>query len=413
MEEKGWILLGLLLLAGVLAAGAVKTFVLVPRTVSDIPEILEAFYQSRSSIPPIPSPVSYRTVAALLAEDRFDFLSTPNWAFPHSGGTLYLSDKSTLKLSLPMILTAYEDLVSGKVVLTGTPIGSKEIQTLAIVDAPDFAVYDQRTSLDKYLMDELWPRRVIWTAVLQEESSFLSMVEQTLLSAQSAQTGMSAPQMMTLSVPETITDFRLIQGGASRLELSVHLPPEFIGATVDLLSSTNLVEGIWSTVLQTNTTSTGTVFLAGADIPDLICETNVFSGWVDCPACATDPNADCTNQTWVVSTNRVVVGGGVIYYKTSASSQVDSDQDGLGNLDEYNLGTGYLNVDSDGDGLLDGEEVDGGLDPLSANGVPDEFGSPMQSASNGVLVVLPERCWHAQESSLNLETYGAYRAYGD
>jgi hypothetical protein len=388
------------ILTAALSAGAVKN----PGIVSSTADILEAFYNERSSIPPVPSPLDYQTVASQFSMDCFDFLSAPFWAFPHDGGTLYLSEKSLLNLSLPMTLTAYEDLASGKVVLTGTSVGSKKVETLAVVDAPPFAVFDQRVPVDKYRMDVLWPRRVIWTATLTEEAE----LEQSLLSAEDAQTGVSAPLAMTMSVPETGSDFRVIQSGTDHLDLSVYLPAEFAGATLDLLCSTSLIEGVWSSVLQTNVASAGTLFVSEADIPAMIYETNVVTIWQNCPECAWDPNAVCTNRTLVTLTNRVQVGGGLVYYRAVGNSQVDSDNDGLNNVAEYEAGTDYLNLDSDSDGLLDGEEVDAGENPLIANDVPDEFDSPMQSASNGVFVVLPERCWHAQESSLNLETYGAY-----
>ena len=405
MKKRSLLFLGLILLTA--AAVELTTQLMVP-LVTDTDDILEQFYEARTSLPPVPSPVDYKTVVTQLSEDRADFLSSPYWGFTHTGGTLYLSDKSELKLDLPMQLVAYEDLESGKVVLSGTPIGTKKIQTLAIVDAPEFSAYDGKTSLDTYLMNELWPRRIIWTAELrsEEDATLLSMIEQSLLLAEDTQTELSLP--MTMPMTETITDFRLIQNETNRQDLSVYAPPEFVGATVDLLCSTNLVEGVWDTVLQTNVASTGMLFLAMADIPSLIYVTNVTSGWVDCPECAMTPGAVCTNQTWVVSTNQSVVGGGLVYFRASANSLIDTDSDGLDNVSEYGAGTDFQDIDSDEDGLLDGEEVDSGQDPLTANSIPDEFATGMQSASNGVFVVLPERCWHAQESSLNLETYGAY-----
>ncbi len=50
----------------------------------------------------------------------------------------------------------------------------------------------------------------------------------------------------------------------------------------------------------------------------------------------------------------------------------DSDQDGLMDLWEINLGTNLINPDSDGDGYKDGEEIIGGYDPLSNNNEKQE-----------------------------------------
>ena len=358
MKRGVWFVAGPML-AAMLAVGAVKTLVIAPKTVADTAELLEMFYTARASLPPLPPPVDYKTVAVQLNESRFDFLSTPDWAFTHSDGTLYLSEKSKFsgRVPLPMRLVAYEDLASGKVVLTGTAIGSKNIQTLAIVDAPEFPPKDVRVSWDKYLMDEIGPRRMIWTAVLKSEKDAWA----DLMSVQAEP--LAAPMMMTMSAPEPITDFRIVQDGTN---LSVNLPAEFVGATVELKSSTNLVERIWSTVLQTNIISTGTVFLAHADIPELVISYTTSTSLVACTNC-TIPDINCTNCTTVISTNRIS-SGGVVYYRTSATSTNDTDNDQLLNLAEYELGTDFQNPDSDEDGLKDGFEVQHDFNPLSLPG---------------------------------------------
>ncbi|MFT7520492.1 MAG: hypothetical protein ACI9MC_002641, partial [Kiritimatiellia bacterium] len=57
----------------------------------------------------------------------------------------------------------------------------------------------------------------------------------------------------------------------------------------------------------------------------------------------------------------------------------DRDNDGLSNADERRLGTGTAIADSDGDGLLDGEEVhEYGTDPLQADGDHDGFEDPAE-----------------------------------
>ncbi len=54
----------------------------------------------------------------------------------------------------------------------------------------------------------------------------------------------------------------------------------------------------------------------------------------------------------------------VMVYRTVSDSEIDSDHDGLTNVEEAKLGTDPYNPDTDGDGLLDGWEVKGirGLD---------------------------------------------------
>ncbi|HJW29522.1 MAG TPA: hypothetical protein VJ508_09775, partial [Saprospiraceae bacterium] len=51
-------------------------------------------------------------------------------------------------------------------------------------------------------------------------------------------------------------------------------------------------------------------------------------------------------------------------------ASLDSDHDGLSNMDEYRLGTDPCSADSDGDGYTDGTEFNNGSDPLNAGNIP-------------------------------------------
>ncbi|MFT7520847.1 MAG: hypothetical protein ACI9MC_002998 [Kiritimatiellia bacterium] len=55
---------------------------------------------------------------------------------------------------------------------------------------------------------------------------------------------------------------------------------------------------------------------------------------------------------------------------TEVDIPLDLDADGLLSSEEEELGTNPENPDSDGDGHLDGDEIDGGFDPL------DEYSHP-------------------------------------
>ena len=53
-------------------------------------------------------------------------------------------------------------------------------------------------------------------------------------------------------------------------------------------------------------------------------------------------------------------------YDPLGTGQLDSDNDGLGDADEKNIGTNPEEFDTDGDGLSDKEEVNAGTNPLVA-----------------------------------------------
>ncbi|MEA3450171.1 MAG: hypothetical protein U9Q85_04355 [Patescibacteria group bacterium] len=52
------------------------------------------------------------------------------------------------------------------------------------------------------------------------------------------------------------------------------------------------------------------------------------------------------------------------FLQEAFEKNIDSDNDGLGDVEEREYGTDINNSDTDGDGFLDGDEVDGGYDPL-------------------------------------------------
>lgn len=62
----------------------------------------------------------------------------------------------------------------------------------------------------------------------------------------------------------------------------------------------------------------------------------------------------------------------------------DSDNDGLNDYVEFDLGTDPYNPDTDGDGLTDGEEVNLGLNPLNADTDGDGINDGIDSIPNGI-----------------------------
>ncbi|QHI69273.1 hypothetical protein [Tichowtungia aerotolerans] len=365
MKKWIWIFLGVVLLS-VAAVELTEQLLVAPKTVSSWSELTDCYYAARTGIPPIPSPVAYTDILEMMSSNEWDFLSHDMWSFYHSGGTLYVAEESELaqSLQLPIQVMVYEDLMRGEVVILGSTNGV-DYEGLALFDAPEWMDYQANDPLEKYLMDELGPRRIVWSATLKSEAEGWN----DLLSTQEAMVA-EPMSVMTLSVPETITDFRIVQDSTN---LSVNLPAEFAGATISLYRSTNLVEGGWSMVLQTNASGSGMMELGSANIPNLIYETKVSTNWVNCEN-HTMPGETCTNQTLVVSTNLSQIGGGVVYYRTSAISTNDADSDGLDNVTEYDIGTDFQDPDSDNDTLSDGAEIEMyGLNPLSAD--TDEDGS--------------------------------------
>lgn len=336
--KKGLLIASGISLVAVLAFGAVKTYVVDPKTVFSAQELLSIFFETRESLPPLPSPVPYEEVMNQLADGRMDFIAHATWAYPHDAGTYYLSDKSKLarELTLPMRLIAYEDLLSGTVVLAGTSEDSSELQVLSKTDAPEFAPYDEKYSLESYLMHELWPRRMIWTATLKSEEQAWA----DLIKAEEAIALSVEPMMQTMSAPETITE--IVLGIASltngTVEIQVQWPAGF-SDTLEIYSATDLVAANWE-FAHTNITTPG------------------FSEYF-------------WDDTRTNSTTRFYVAG---------NADFDEDGDGLASAREKFIYKTLASLfDTDGDGLGDGLEFDLGFNPLvpsvsEAMGDPDSDG---------------------------------------
>ena len=314
MRQRLLIATGLMLL-GALAFGAVKSYVDSSKKVATAQDILGLFYETRGSLPPLPSPVSYDEVLKQLSEGRADFVAKPNWAYVHRAGTYYLSDKSKLKkeLTLPVQLVAYEDLLRETVVLSAISEETKNVVTLAMVDASEFAEYDGSTSLESYLLKELGPRRMIWSATLKSETDLWA----DLLRREKSVTVTLSTLTKTMSASEPMSEFCVVQEGSN---LSVNLPPGFAGAEITLESCGSLVGANWTNVWQTNVVGSG---LVGIGSPAF-------------PAGRVAPTA---------------------FFRVSASSSVDSDGDGLDDVSEYEAGTDYLDADTDDDGVQDVPDV--------------------------------------------------------
>ncbi len=66
------------------------------------------------------------------------------------------------------------------------------------------------------------------------------------------------------------------------------------------------------------------------------------------------------------------------------ASNADSDNDGLSDAEEEEIGTDPENPDTDGDGFEDGEEVDGNTDPLDRKDRPYVGGWPIDSCRDNI-----------------------------
>jgi len=80
----------------------------------------------------------------------------------------------------------------------------------------------------------------------------------------------------------------------------------------------------------------------------------------------------------------VIYGAGIPDVNNATDADLDYDGDGVSNSDEIDAGLSVVNADTDGDGLKDGDEVTYGTDPLTPPGVgEDTDGDGIPDAADG------------------------------
>ncbi|MDD3276797.1 MAG: hypothetical protein PHP93_07105, partial [Kiritimatiellales bacterium] len=145
-----------LLLLSAVAVSTVDKLVIEPRTVSSWSELVDCYLVSRSSIPPLP--FAYDDAFTRMEDGDWSFLAD-RWQCKQSGGTYYVAEKSKLaKLKLPLHILVYEDLQRGEIVILSSPDGNT-YQGEALFKAPEFMPYETDFPLNRYVLDELAPRR--------------------------------------------------------------------------------------------------------------------------------------------------------------------------------------------------------------------------------------------------------------
>ncbi len=362
------------LLLGAITVETVDRVLIAPKTVSSFSDIYEHYLTTRESLPPLPLPVA--DVMQMMAKGDFSFLKK-DWQLRTSGGTLYLSEDSKLAktLKFPLRLMIYEDLQRGEIVILSSKDGER-YKGEALFDAPHYRDWasgrDAASTLQNDFFWDIGPRRVVLDVVLKSEKDAwadLLKVEQ----ASRLQSEIEIPQSaMSMSVPPEHTNDLWL--GIDQKKVTVFVPQNFTNR-VELYSTEDLVSNVWNVAVQNLRP--------------------VFTNPVD----------------WTSSLS------GTSRFFRAGNMDIDSDSDGLPDAREIIVHkTDLDDSDSDNDTLTDGEEVlTYGLDPndrdTNGDGVPDAIDANMQgtTGTNGLLVLLPgDEYRHVIESSLNINSYGAY-----
>ena len=324
-----------------------------------------------------PNSVSYDDAGSKMAVNDWTFLNQ-NWLFKFAGGTRYVSSLSTMGITEPLTIQIYEDIRLGDIVILSSDITasvSKKTSTAqfkgeAIFTAPAFMEYETSFPRNKYLFDELAPRRVLWEITLKPQSYIQSDRQAQDAAAQAEQLRMA---MMPKSAPAVLqyTDrmWMTIEFDNGTPVVKVHAPDTFTNR-VEIYSTTNLVDGNWTVLTQ------GLSLLTANPV--------VYS----------------------------VGGSNPVQFFTAGNMDIDSDGDGLPDSQERIVHhSNPYNADTDGDGLSDLNEVLNGTDPnqwsTGGSGVPDSIA--VNAANGGLVVKMPNGQFrHVSVPELRLRSYGAY-----
>lgn len=141
--------------------------------------------------------------------------------------------------------------------------------------------------------------------------------------------------------------------------------------TTNLLTSISFASNQWYQVVLTYSTNACALYLNGALATNGSGITSIPSATVRSNGFSIGSDLQGTNQIKgridEMDTFSVVLSADQITTDYQTVSTLDSDGDGLSDIEEFILGTDPNNDDTDGDGLRDGFESDLGLNPLVAN----------------------------------------------
>jgi hypothetical protein len=313
-----------LLLTGAVAVSTVDKLWIEPLTVESVSELAGKYIAFRELYRPlVPPGAMYQDVVERMAQGDWSFLKE-NWFFTFDDGVLYVPEQSELAkgLKLPVRIQVREDLKSGEIYLFSAPLADEKIGEftgLAALKAPEFMPFEKDFPLERYLLDEFSPRRIVWEVTLKSEADAWA----DLLPKQDTKTAMTSlaqsggGMMMMMSVPaEHTNDLWLClepqtEGG---INLNVFAPEGFTNR-VEIYSCTDLVSGLWSVATQNLYPSTNPAV------------------W--------DATSDITTR-----------------FFRAGNMDIDSDSDGINDAREkYVYKTDPNNSDSDGDSISDYDEI--------------------------------------------------------
>jgi len=240
-----------LLLLGALTAETVDRLLIEPKLISSWGELEELYVASRDDVPPLPSPVPYEEVFQKMSAADWSFLSAKYWSFKLGGGTYYVAKDSKLaKLKLPLHLLVYEDLQRGEIVILSSTDGEK-YQGEALFKAPEFMPYEKDFPLDRYLSDELSPRRVVWEITLKSEADAWLDLDFQNNEAATSELLEGGGMMAMMSVPEeNANDLWLcLEPQSGSMNLNVFAPEGFTNR-VEVYSCANLISNVWNIAAQ-------------------------------------------------------------------------------------------------------------------------------------------------------------------
>ena len=356
-----------------------------------------------------------QTEAILKAYGFEELQKDPDWYWHFDGGVFVFNDDSQLAklVKHDTQLVIYENMATEELIVLSAPEKEGgEYREEIVYRAPEWPKVKKGEDYERYLCCELSQRQIVWRVTLKSKSLAEEEATESKTRGPMFGSGSGGMSMMLLGGPVTELQIANVKRSTTNLLLDVAYPESYSGSVWSVYSYDSPACPAW-------TNGSG----GGGGSPPPPEGTN--EPCTNCISCSTDlaKRFNGLDQVWTLAYSNLALTGAsnVTWIDTRpmavdtngdpcnrflalGNNAIDADGDGLSDAVETFVHKSNPNLlDSDVDGVGDGEEIQNGTSPTNPNDPPNVNGTILYSAQQTnvirVLAVTDSNSWSLAHST--------------